>query len=207
MVLKQFVKDLSKREIVFISVTAIAVIAVGAYGWHISNKNEEARNSISSFAECAAAGHPIMESYPEQCAANGQSWSNPNQTAPGAPESTQPQSGSTETDEAAILTSLISYCTANGAADIEAITTVVKANMQDPNLYLKEGGYARIAATCGDTGFRAFLLKTEDPGNLWKLIGMTQEDTLACTALDGLGFPAGIASQCYDQNGDLRAVQ
>lgn len=36
-------------------------------------------NSIDSFEECTAAGNPVMESYPEQCAANGTTFSNPTQ--------------------------------------------------------------------------------------------------------------------------------
>ncbi len=31
-----------------------------------------ASSSISNFEECAAAGNPVMESYPRQCRANGQ---------------------------------------------------------------------------------------------------------------------------------------
>lgn len=38
---------------------------------------------ISSFAECKAAGYPIMESYPEQCRTpDGRSFVNPEQQAP-----------------------------------------------------------------------------------------------------------------------------
>lgn len=33
-------------------------------------KNKET-NAIDNFEECAAAGHPIMESYPERCAVPG----------------------------------------------------------------------------------------------------------------------------------------
>jgi hypothetical protein len=32
--------------------------------------------SISNFDECVAAGNPVMESYPEQCTANGQTFTN-----------------------------------------------------------------------------------------------------------------------------------
>lgn len=36
--------------------------------------------SVNSFAECAAAGYPIMESYPERCATpDGRSFTNPDQ--------------------------------------------------------------------------------------------------------------------------------
>lgn len=32
--------------------------------------------SISNFEECAAAGNPILESFPEQCIANGRTFVN-----------------------------------------------------------------------------------------------------------------------------------
>lgn len=37
--------------------------------WSLVTKNE-----ISNFEECAKAGNPVMESYPEQCRANGQTF-------------------------------------------------------------------------------------------------------------------------------------
>lgn len=55
-------------------------LALGAGGVIIGNQLKT--TSIDSFEECVAAGHPVMESYPEQCAANGQTFSNPNQHLP-----------------------------------------------------------------------------------------------------------------------------
>jgi hypothetical protein len=63
----------------------VLVGAIGATGWSLysrqkaDKKNENA--SISSFEECKAAGNPIMESYPEQCSANGQTFTNNAQNA------------------------------------------------------------------------------------------------------------------------------
>jgi hypothetical protein len=34
-------------------------------------------NKITTFDECVDAGHPVMETYPEQCAADGQTFINP----------------------------------------------------------------------------------------------------------------------------------
>lgn len=68
---------LGKREIGLVSIVALAIIIVGVVAWRMG-ENKEA--SINSFAECVAAGNPVMESYPEQCAANGQTWSNPDQS-------------------------------------------------------------------------------------------------------------------------------
>lgn len=48
-----------------------------------SPMNDAAQNvtpsAINSFEACAAAGNPIMESFPEQCAANGRTFTNTTQ--------------------------------------------------------------------------------------------------------------------------------
>ena len=51
----------------------IVVSIVGFGGWYVWNQNQEDEPvaSISSYEECVAAGHPVMESYPEQCAVPG----------------------------------------------------------------------------------------------------------------------------------------
>lgn len=64
---------LGKLEIGLIVVVLLGAIGVGFYSWRAGNEKEQ---SINSFAECAAAGNPIMESFPEQCAANGQTFTN-----------------------------------------------------------------------------------------------------------------------------------
>lgn len=48
---------------------AIPVVFVIFMAWYIAG--EKSASSIDSFEECAAAGYPIMESYPEQCAVPG----------------------------------------------------------------------------------------------------------------------------------------
>ncbi|MDO8514825.1 MAG: hypothetical protein Q7S50_04765 [bacterium] len=49
---------------------ALGLAAVVAFLLYISSLGAEKRMaSVSNFEECAAAGNPIMESYPEQCRA------------------------------------------------------------------------------------------------------------------------------------------
>lgn len=47
-------------------------MAVLATGFFLFNRQKPA--PISSFEECAAAGNPVMESYPRRCIANGKSF-------------------------------------------------------------------------------------------------------------------------------------
>lgn len=202
--MKEFVRDLSKREVFFIIVIVLLLAAAGYQAWRISRDNDKRADEINSFAECVAAGNPVMESYPEQCAAGGRTFSNPEQVAPSDDNAADE---SNVTDEEAIITSIVNYCTANGATDTETITAQLQTNMQDPDLFVKDGGFARLSATCGESGFRAFLRKTEDSTNAWKFIGGTQEETLNCSALDGTGIPATVAAQCYGDNAELRTIQ
>lgn len=66
------------------SPVSVAVIvgvaaALGLLGWFAYSRQnkEESKPSpaqITSFDECVAAGNPVMESYPEQCTANGKTF-------------------------------------------------------------------------------------------------------------------------------------
>ncbi len=55
---------ISKIIPITIIILVIAIIALGAL---LFSTNNTALPMINSFEECAAAGYPIMESYPEQC--------------------------------------------------------------------------------------------------------------------------------------------
>ncbi len=55
---------------------------IGGIGWYVyqrQQKDEPKQAAITNFDECVAAGNPVMESYPEQCAANGQTFANQEQ--------------------------------------------------------------------------------------------------------------------------------
>lgn len=69
----------------------IAIVVVGAIctaGYVVYKNNQkdtkpsvsQSNEVIDSFAECVAAGNPIMLSFPEQCAANGKTFTNPDQS-------------------------------------------------------------------------------------------------------------------------------
>ena len=67
-------------------VVVVVVALTGLVGWTVYDRRQSKNagtsipaKEITSFAECVAAGNPVMESYPEQCAANGKTFTNPNQ--------------------------------------------------------------------------------------------------------------------------------
>jgi hypothetical protein len=55
-----------------ISLLIIIFIALAIF-FFIYYKNSN-KSEINDFASCAAAGYPIMKSYPRQCRANGQTF-------------------------------------------------------------------------------------------------------------------------------------
>lgn len=74
-----FAKD--QRGFGHIEIILIIVVIglIGAVGWLVYDRQkvktgETATKEITSFEECVAAGNPIMESYPPQCAANGKTF-------------------------------------------------------------------------------------------------------------------------------------
>lgn len=63
-----------------IIIVIVMVGLTGAIGWLVYDRQKKSEQSaqistaINSFEDCVAAGNPVMESYPEQCSANGKSF-------------------------------------------------------------------------------------------------------------------------------------
>lgn len=76
-----------------IGIVVVVLGLVGGAGWLVydrqqnktNNSAKDTQKTITSFEECVAAGNPVMESYPEQCAAGGKTFVNQKQTNTAAP--------------------------------------------------------------------------------------------------------------------------
>lgn len=55
---------------VIVIIIVIIIIVAGKFIFSATTKNE----NIENFDDCAAAGNAVMESYPRQCHANGQTY-------------------------------------------------------------------------------------------------------------------------------------
>lgn len=63
-----------KKRVLLIGGTLVVVFLIASYFFAMGEKSPN--NNVTDFASCAAAGNPIMESYPEQCAHNGVTYTN-----------------------------------------------------------------------------------------------------------------------------------
>ena len=74
---------LRMKNITYVHVAIATILALGTgavigfavgydIGWERAMPADQPTQRITSFKECAAAGNPVMESYPRQCRANGQ---------------------------------------------------------------------------------------------------------------------------------------
>lgn len=71
---------MNKKMILYGVIVLVAVVVIGV-AYVLMQK--PTTKSINSFAECVAAGNPVMESFPEQCkTADGKSFTNPDQQVP-----------------------------------------------------------------------------------------------------------------------------
>jgi predicted negative regulator of RcsB-dependent stress response len=70
-------KYFSSRAFIVV-IIAIVVLLVSLICWQLysqkADSNPQSPSQINSFDECVAAGNAVMESYPEQCAANGKTF-------------------------------------------------------------------------------------------------------------------------------------
>lgn len=67
--------------VIAVLATTAVILTAGAYIMRTQQTASPRPTSINSFEECVAAGNPVMESYPEQCAAGGKTFTNPAQSA------------------------------------------------------------------------------------------------------------------------------
>lgn len=71
-------KGFSAVEVLLV---VIVIGLISGIGWYVRQQREDdtSKQAITNFQECAAAGNPVMESYPEQCHVDGQTFTNLNQ--------------------------------------------------------------------------------------------------------------------------------
>ncbi|MGB4768204.1 MAG: hypothetical protein WBP22_03010 [Candidatus Saccharimonas sp.] len=70
---------------VYVPAILLALVAIGLIAGAIAlMRTTESKKTVTSFAECRAAGGSVMESYPEQCSLGGQTYVNEQQLSVGS---------------------------------------------------------------------------------------------------------------------------
>jgi hypothetical protein len=79
--MKRFLKKRARPVPPNILLGVLCVTLLSLLGW-LAYKQVTSADKITDFKSCVAAGNPVLESYPEQCTYNGQSFINPTQNIP-----------------------------------------------------------------------------------------------------------------------------
>lgn len=179
---------LGKIEVAFIIIIILAIAAVGWFAWRQNDKQ-----AINSFADCVAAGNPVMESYPAQCAANGQTFVDSDQQDD---QLLQPDTSPIPLAElpdglqAVVRQARNQSCAADASASDEELdtnTTAVRGAFID-------GMFAQVNLPCGDNESNG-LFAYEN--NAWVFVAATQSKFL-CNDLVSHSIPVTYIAECVE---------
>lgn len=197
---KGLIKSQTGFSVVILLLLVVLVAAAAFSVWKIVGDKEDKTKKISSFAECVAAGNPVMEIYPEQCAAGGQTFVNPEQeTTQGSLEEYQASDAEIPFADLpaglqdAIQQKLASTCSEQELAHGDALYTYSVATKES----FVDNKYATVMLTCG-AGSSAALYAVKD--EKWHFVATTQ-DNWPCDALVEYGIPASYIAECMEEIG------
>jgi hypothetical protein len=92
---------MKRTPIVVIAVLAILVVGLGT--WLLVRLFSASPSTVTTYAECVAAGYPILETYPEQCRTpDGRTFTNPD----AEPQTPPPTSSGEFTSEGGVVITL-----------------------------------------------------------------------------------------------------
>lgn len=83
--MKKGYQEFGLPQVILSVVIVLLVTGASVFAWYYTHKDTK---KINSFETCKAAGKAIMETYPEQCAANGVTYTNPDQKNDTVPSQT-----------------------------------------------------------------------------------------------------------------------
>lgn len=180
--------QLDRIEIGFIILIIAAIGAVGWFAWRLNDRP----TGINSFADCVAAGNPVMESYPEQCIANGNTFVNTDQEK----RVTQTDSEHIPLSElpaglrTVVKQARIQICTGDITgveAELDAKTAATKGTFID-------GKFAQVYIECPDKGSNSLFVFENDT---WVFVAATDE-IYRCSDLVRHNIPRTYIARCDD---------
>lgn len=182
-------KQIVVVALVFLAILVALLMGVGV-GYLVFHRTpaSQAVKSITSFEECAAAGYPVTQSFPETCVvAGGQTFTNqvPQTSEPGQGGNTpvvQPPAVDTVSDLALIKQALV-------AKDHLDLTDVTVTLAKDT------GQYASGAVNGSGGGGYYFAAKT---GNTWVIVASGNGSIMCSDLVNYPDFPSSMIPECLD---------
>lgn len=183
---QQLIPD--NRLVLFLLATAILMVLALVY--MLTGKPTDTNPKITNFDQCAAAGNPVMESYPEQCSANGQAFINET-------ENDDPGTSTFSFEELPQeLQSVVVEARAQNCSGGSEFTDEIKA--QTFATEYMEDRYAAVNIYCGDGGANGLFVKVDDQ---WKFVEATQF-MWTCEAVNTYQISSSFTPECWDEPND-----
>lgn len=125
-------------------IVLLLILVVAAGGWYCWN-NLNHKPDVVDFASCTQASGVMLETYPEQCVANGKSYTNPNQQAPEPPVAETPQA-EPEEPKLASYTDTANAFTVQYPADFVQSTIEVPPPYTNSSITITSQSFSHTAA-------------------------------------------------------------
>ncbi len=131
-----------KRPILVVAVITL-LLGAGLYLYKVQKKEK-----ISSFAGCVADGRPVMESYPEQCSADGKTYANPDQKV-NTDSNSQPENNNNKSSTTSSLFFEISEWRVRGPS---TNTVTLEYTPRDSSMMFTSEELTAADSKCADSG-------------------------------------------------------
>lgn len=170
---------------------------IGSVGYFVYQRQSEP--VVTNFEECKAAGNPIMESYPEQCVANGETFTNSKQTIDRL-ENTQ---NTAFKEMPSDLQNAIKASYAKLAPECQTKDPKADGYYDEDTILqtYKMDEAATVGVGCSGSSVHLFVFVDGQ----WKDVGSTQMG-FDCEIVDNYKVSADVVSSCLESDGSSREV-
>ncbi|MBA2279316.1 hypothetical protein H0V99_02670 [Candidatus Saccharibacteria bacterium] len=200
-------------SVIKIIIAFLLLVLIAFIAFRVSRADESIRsaNAVTNFDECVTAGNPIMESYPEQCSTNGQTYFRPDDPIKDEPQADlQIQNNVLFSEVKPALQDEIKRVYKERAPDCMQGDNFAAAVDED-KLISKYTPSAFASVLIGCEGGAAGLFAYGD--NKWLFIAATQ-DTYPCSILETYDVPhnfitgsTDILAECVEESGISRTYK
>ena len=170
---------------------------IGGVGYFVYQRQNEP--VITNFEECVAAGNPVMESYPEQCAADGETFTNSEQ----AIDRLENAQNTAFKEIPTALQNAIRATYAKIAPDCQTTDPSADGYYDEDTILqaYKKDNAATVGVGCSGSSVHLFVFVDGQ----WKDVDSTQMG-FDCDIVDKYKVSASVVSTCLEGDGSSREV-